>query len=155
MARPTEAFHEEHRALLEHIEHLRTTAREFPDLSDEERAARLDAILGFLRETLIPHAEAEERFLYPKVASILGDPRATATMSRDHVAVRQHLEALAATDVADATAVEELLFGLYALIIVHFAKEEEVYLPILDGEPEDELRGLFSEMAQASGHEGH
>ena len=152
MTRPTEAFHQEHRELLDHVEHIRTTARELPDLDDEERSLRRDQVLDFLRGELVPHAEAEERFLYPKVAELLGDPRATATMLHDHAAIRERAEALARVEVGDTTGLQELLFGLHALIAVHFEKEEQVYLPILDAEPEDDLRALFGRMAAESGH---
>jgi iron-sulfur cluster repair protein YtfE (RIC family) len=155
MARPTEAFHEEHRQLLEHVEYIRVTARELPGLGAEERSARRRRILDFLQEVLLPHAGAEERFLYPKVAEILGDRRSTDTMSRDHVAIGERIEALGAAEVTDTATLQELLFGLYALIAVHFEKEEEVYLPLLDGEPEDELGALFERMAEASGHGAH
>jgi iron-sulfur cluster repair protein YtfE (RIC family) len=155
VALPTEAFHEEHRELLGHIEHIRDAARELPELTESERAARRDSVLEFIQGALLPHAEAEERFLYPKVAEVLGDSRATATMSRDHVAIRERAEALSRTRTADTAELAELLFGLYALITVHFEKEEEVYLPLLDDEPEDELRALFERMAEAGGHEHH
>ena len=43
-------------------------------------------------------------------------------------------------------------FGLYTLVKVHFAKEEEVYLPILDARlTPDEARSLFEVMEQAAG----
>lgn len=155
MARPTEEFHEEHSELMEHVEHLRATARELPDLPEDERAARIERILEFLRGVLLPHAHAEEEFLYPKVAELLGDPRATGTMSREHVAVHRGIESLAETDPGDTLALQELLFGLNALIRAHFDNEEEVYLPILDTLPEDELRELFARMGEASGHTHH
>jgi iron-sulfur cluster repair protein YtfE (RIC family) len=151
---PTEAFREEHRQLLEHIEHIRSTARELPDLSEDERGSRRARILDFLEHTLIPHAEAEEEFLYPEIGRLLGDSRATDTMSYDHGAIGRRIEQLERADVTDTQALEELLYGLYALIIVHFAKEEDVYLPMLAAEPEEEVRGLFERMA-ASGQGGH
>ncbi len=155
MARPTEEFHREHRALIEHVEHLRTTARELPDLSEAERATRIDRILEFLRGVLLPHAKAEEEFLYPRVAEIIGDPRATGTMIREHVAIHRGIESLAATDPTDTLGLQEHLFGLNALIRAHFDEEEEVYLPILDTLPEDELRALFKRMDEASWHAHH
>lgn len=152
MSRPTEEFHEEHSELMEHLEHLRATARELPDLPEPERAARIGRILEFLRRVLLPHAHAEEEFLYPRVAEMLGDSRATGTMLREHVAIHGGIESLAATDPGDTLALQELLFGLYALIRAHFDNEEDVYLPLLDTLPEDDLRALFARMGEASGH---
>ena len=44
-----------------------------------------------------------------------------------------------------------VLYGLYALVKVHFAKEEEIYLPLLDARltPEDAHR-MFEEMEMAA-----
>jgi len=50
-----------------------------------------------------------------------------------------------------------VLYGLYALVKVHFAKEEEVYLSILDARltPEEAHR-MFEAMEEAArGAKGH
>jgi hemerythrin superfamily protein len=70
--RPTEPFRKEHEQLHEQIEHIAEAARELPRLSDEGRDALRERILGFLRDTLIPHAKAEEKVLYPEWAKLLG-----------------------------------------------------------------------------------
>ena len=72
--RPTEPFRKEHEQLLEHIEHLAAAARELPRLSDEERDTLRERIVGFLRGTLVPHAQAEEEVLYPEWSRLLGFP---------------------------------------------------------------------------------
>jgi iron-sulfur cluster repair protein YtfE (RIC family) len=46
------------------------------------------------------------------------------------------IEALAETDPGDIARLQELLYGLHALITVHFEKEEEIYLPLLDARPD-------------------
>lgn len=151
---PTAAFREEHAALLEHVGHLRTVATGLPAKDEAKRAAELKRILEFLRGTLIPHAEAEERVLYPAVAELLGDPRATATMISDHRAIVARIDALAATPPGDVERLQELLYGLHALVIVHFHKEEDDYLPLLDARPPQEVAALFEQMGAAHGH-GH
>ena len=45
-----------------------------------------------------------------------------------------------------------MLYGLYALVKVHFAKEEEVYLPILDQRLTPEAA---QEMFEAMEHAAH
>ncbi len=91
---------------------------------------------------LIPHAEAEDQALYPVVEKLMGAPGVTATMSRDHAEVGRLTEELAAlrfrltvgsVGEVQAKALRRVLYGLYALVKVHFAKEEEIYLPLLDG----------------------
>ena len=46
-----------------------------------------------------------------------------------------------------AKSLRRVLYGLYALVKVHFAKEEEVYLPLLDARLlPDEAGALFAAM---------
>jgi iron-sulfur cluster repair protein YtfE (RIC family) len=142
----TDAFREEHAELLEHIEQLRTVAARLPGMSPAERGAALQPIVDFLRGSLVPHAEAEEHVLYPAVAAVLGDPEATATMISDHRAIVSRIEALTATEPADVDQLQELLYGLYALLIVHFHKEEDDYLPLLEKRPPEELEAIFERM---------
>jgi iron-sulfur cluster repair protein YtfE (RIC family) len=134
--RPTEAFRDEHRHLMVHVGQIRVAASEVTDLAVEERRTVVGRVLEFLRGTLMPHAEWEEQILYTVVGELLGDPKATATMSRDYVAIGRLIEALAETDPEDVARLQELLYGLHALITVHFEKEEEIYLPLLDAQPD-------------------
>ena len=62
-------------------------------------------------------------------------------MSRDHLEVirlTEELEALrlhlfyAPLSEAEEQALRRVLYGLYAIIRLHLAKEEEIYLPILE-----------------------
>ena len=76
----------EHAQLLPQLEALPTAAIATEGREDEVLAA-LDAALAFLRESLIPHARAEDAVLYPMVEQVMHAPGATATMSRDHLEV--------------------------------------------------------------------
>jgi iron-sulfur cluster repair protein YtfE (RIC family) len=126
------AMQREHELLLDGVEQIRLIAMGLPSLGDAERAqAQTDAV-AFLRGTLIPHAKEEERELYPMVGRQLGHPDATAPMIYDHLAIGEHTADLAEADPADVTRLQELLYGLYALIRVHFWKEEELYLPLVE-----------------------
>jgi len=66
---------------------------------------------------------------------------ATDTMSRDHLEVirlTEELEALrlhlfySPLSESDEQALRRVLYGLYAIIKLHLAKEEEIYLPMLE-----------------------
>jgi hypothetical protein len=131
----TEAVRTDHAQLREHVEHLRIAARELPEMSPAEREEMLGRIGEFLRGTLVPHAEEEERTLYREVARQLGHPEATAPMTHDHVAIRVRTLELVTTDAADVDRLQQLLYGLYALISVHFWKEEQLYLPLVERPP--------------------
>ena len=150
--RPTEPFRQEHEQLLEHIEHIAESAREMPRLSDEERDAVRARILGFLRGTLIPHARAEEAVLYPEWAKLVEFPDAAAPMIHDHEEIVARIERLESADVHDVDALQELLYGLYALISVHFRKEEDLQLPAFDAAPPELTEAVLKRMEGESEH---
>jgi hypothetical protein len=127
-----DAIRREHAELLGHVDHIRLAARELPELSHEEREAVLARVLDFLRNTLVPHAETEERMLYLAVGELIGSREATAPMTADHRAIRVLVDRLDEADLHDTALLQELLYGLHALITTHFRKEEELYLPLLD-----------------------
>ena len=149
-ARPTEPFRREHEALLEHIEHLAEAAREMPRLAEQEREVLRARILDFLEGTLVPHAKAEEEVLYPEWAALVGFPDAAVPMVHDHEAIVARIDRLKAADAGDLDTLQELLYGLYALISVHFRKEEELQLPAFDASPEVTDR-VLARMGEAAG----
>ena len=151
MTLPTEPFRHEHEQLLEHIEHLAHAAREMPRLSEDERGLLRSRILGFLQGTLLPHARAEEEVLYPEWAQLVGYADAAVPMVHDHEAIVARVERLEAADLGDVDALQELLYGLHALISVHFRKEEDLQLPAFDAAPEVAER-VLDRMGEASGH---
>ncbi|HEY6054656.1 MAG TPA: hemerythrin domain-containing protein, partial [Gaiellaceae bacterium] len=73
-----------------------------------------------------------ERLLYPEVADRLGAPLATASMAYDHLAIRQWITDLEEADPADPDRLQELLYGLDALMRVHIWKENALYLPVVE-----------------------
>lgn len=150
--RPTEPFREEHEQLLAHIEHIAESAREMPRLSDEERDALRERIVGFLRGTLIPHARAEEVVLYPAWAKLVGFADAAAPMIHDHEAIVAWIERLERAEIRDVDALQELLYGLYALIGVHFRKEEDLQLPAFDAAPAEITEAVLKRMETETGH---
>lgn len=133
LTEPLRRHHDEFRPGLAHIAEV---AERLPQLSDEGRRQELAEVLEFLRGRLRLHAEAEELWLYPRVALRLRHPRATAVMEFDHVLLREYVEALQSADVADTSVLQRLLFGVHALLEAHFRKEEEVFLPLLEYEDE-------------------
>jgi iron-sulfur cluster repair protein YtfE (RIC family) len=161
MATVTQPLRDEHKELIPHIVALRTAADAVGDVTPDALRVAIDEAYDFLAHHLIPHAQAEERALYPVVGKVLGAPEATNTMSRDHVEVgsltdelgglREKIRA-AAPSPAQIKDLRRVLYGLYALVKVHFAKEEEVYLPILDQRlGADEAREMFEAMEKAAG----
>jgi iron-sulfur cluster repair protein YtfE (RIC family) len=156
----TEPLRAEHRQLLPEIERLRATADDMATVPSDSTIGQLDALIAFLRNHLIPHARAEERVLYPEIARCLGSARATATMSADHEEVMRLVSELGElrdgvqgglADRVHAIALRRVLYGLYAILKLHFAKEEDLYLPILDAAlSADDAAALFRRMEQAA-----
>lgn len=149
-----QALHEEHQELLPSIEQLRSVA----DLVGSEPVATIehgiDDSLVFLKRQLLPHAQAEEKALYPLVAKLMGAPQATATMSRDHVEIERlihELDALRSHSFQEQDA-RRVLYGLYALVKAHFMKEEDIYLPFLDARlTEQQAREALEALEKAAG----
>jgi hemerythrin-like domain-containing protein len=146
-------LHEEHAHLLAHVERLRDVADAVGEVDLPSLHAAVDGVYAFLSHQLLPHAEVEDRVLYPAVARVLGGPRATATMSRDHVEVGRLIRDLAVVrtqidggvfEPRVAAELRRILYGLYELLKVHIAKEEEIYLRILEDElSTDELQRVL------------
>jgi iron-sulfur cluster repair protein YtfE (RIC family) len=160
MANLTQPLREEHKELLPHIEAIRTAADAIGEVPLSELRPQIDEVYDFLAYHLLPHAQAEEAALYPVVGKVMGAPEATGTMSRDHVEVDRLIDELgqirssvsgSTLTAAQIKDLRRVLYGLYTLVKVHFAKEEEVYLPILDARlTPDEARNLFEKMEHAA-----
>ncbi|MGB8984468.1 MAG: hemerythrin domain-containing protein [Anaerolineales bacterium] len=152
----TQPLRDEHKELIPHIERILEVAEGIPEASLGQIGEGVQEVYEFLAYHLIPHAQAEEAALYPTVQKALGSPEATRTMSRDHVEVGSYVEELAqfqkGISPGDFKSLQRVLYGVYALVKVHFAKEEEVYLPILDERlSPDEAREMFEAMEKAAG----
>lgn len=161
MATVTQPLRDEHKELWPNIEVLRTTADTVGEAPLEALQRGVDDAYDFLARHLIPHAQAEDRALYPVVQKVMGAPEATATMSRDHIevgrlteelgALRAQLAGAASISATQAKGLRRVLYGLYALVKVHFAKEEEVYLPLLDARlTAAEAQRMFETMEDAA-----
>jgi iron-sulfur cluster repair protein YtfE (RIC family) len=153
--RVTEPLRAEHRDLMPHLERLRETAGCVRSWTSETPGRLADAV-AFLREHLVPHARAEEAFLYPAVEEAMDSPHATDTMVADHVEIVRRIDTLVSViesvgaGPADPPQTDELeaqLYGLHAILRLHFAKEEEVLLPELDAHmTQDRADAMFAAM---------
>jgi Hemerythrin HHE cation binding domain len=137
----TEGFRRAHEELQEQTANLRLAAESIPTLSAYERAVARARVLSFLQEQIEPHTRLDELVLFPGVASRLGDPLVTVSMDYDHLAIRHWIELIAAADVTDGAHLQELLYGLDALIRVHMWKESELFLAALESSSSPALAG--------------
>jgi hemerythrin-like domain-containing protein len=164
MATPTQPLREEHAELLPHIELLRSVADSVGEMPLETLQHDVDRVHNLLVHSLIPHARAEDEALYPVIGKLLGSTESTATMSRDHLeivrlthellAVRQQIAGVTIND-AQTKALRRILYGLYTLVKVHFAKEEDIYLPLLDKRlTPEEAHSIFQAMGEVAREAG-
>lgn len=138
-------FAAEHDELRDTIGLLRDSADRLAHRPDAAALEALSTVHGLLTERILPHERAEETLLYPALARPLGSGEATATMSRTHAEI-QRLTERVGTHVALAQSagaiqpdqVDDLLaclYGLYALLRLHFVQEEENYFTLVEDEP--------------------
>lgn len=112
------------------LKRIRKAARAVRGLSFEERQSVVDPIVTFMYERFLPRADAEEAAIYPKLARAFSR-NVTALLLFHHRLIERQAAELAAADPQDAARVQELLYGLHALIESHLAKERELYLRLL------------------------
>ena len=95
---------------------------------------------AFVGEELLPHLVAESTELYPVIDELLGAPGATGPMLRQLTEIQRlvarlgRLRTEAASGVTDPARrnLRQVLHALHALLSVHLAIEEELYVPLLE-----------------------
>jgi iron-sulfur cluster repair protein YtfE (RIC family) len=160
MASITQPLRDEHKELYRQVENLRLAGDVVNESLTSLAHDKIELAYNFLTRQLIPHARAEEKELYPMVQKAMGASQATVTMTRDHVEVERLTEELGTLRVhksqlsitfEQVNALRRVLYGLYALVKLHFAKEEEIYLPILDSKlTAEEAKAMFKAMEAAA-----
>lgn len=135
------AIREEHRRLVAQIADVQTVADVLGTASSTSLREKIGHVYHFLLNDFLPYAQAEEQVLYPAIGRLLGAMEATEPMTRDHLEVVQQTEALEALWLrqfyapltsSDEQACRRVLYGLAAILTLHLAKEEEIYLPLLE-----------------------
>jgi iron-sulfur cluster repair protein YtfE (RIC family) len=138
----SQKLRDEHKVLVEHLDTLLHAADSLDDstLTDTIRETLDDAYL-FLIGELVPHSRVEDRVIYPVIQRIMGSSMATETMSFDHREIESLIQQMVMqrslivhTKLSreSANSLRRVIYGLYTLVKVHIAKEEEVYFPLLD-----------------------
>jgi soluble P-type ATPase len=141
----TQRFRAEHSELIPFVKRIRLVADRLDSLSAADALLQLREVYAFLTDKLLPHERAEEEAFYPRVARLLGGDDPTGTMVRAHVEI-VHLtrvlggllediepEGPAADDLPE---LRRVLYGLHAILTLHFAQEEEAYLSLVETQPE-------------------
>ncbi len=139
------AIRAHHRALAETLDGYATDAEAgVNNLDTASLAETLTGLTDFLTKELLPHARGEEQTLYPALDPIIrehGSP--TATMLIDHEYIAEYTRQITETARSLRSAGERdreqlarqlarLTLQLQGLFAVHLAKEERVYLPLVE-----------------------
>ncbi|SFK97997.1 heavy metal-(Cd/Co/Hg/Pb/Zn)-translocating P-type ATPase [Geodermatophilus ruber] len=133
-------FGAEHDHLRQALPLVRTAADALAAGPTPRAVAALHRARTALVERLVPHEEAEEAELYPALTRTLGSGEAVAPMSRAHAEIgrltrrlQAHLDAVDAGAELDLERQQDLLaclYGLHALLQLHYLQEEESYFAL-------------------------
>ncbi len=150
-SRVGDRFREEHREFMPWLARIRAVADRLESYAPAEAREELGQLRWFLTERLVRHEEEEEAAVYPVVAKLMGGEDPMSTMARAHMEIEHltrvfvHLLDDLPPDTIDADDLVDLrrvLYGLHAILRLHFAQEEEAYSFLAaEREGEDALVG--------------
>lgn len=121
------------------VEHVRTVADGLGDTAMDVDSARV--LIDELRSTLLQHERAEERELLPVMSKAMGGTEALVAMSRTHAEIEHQVLALGRLvdsmpagppDADDVLDLRRRLYGLYGVLHLHNAQEEEELYSLLE-----------------------
>lgn len=132
----------EHEELAPLLDRVRTAADRIAGLPACDIPAELHGLNELIARQLLPHERQDDIAVYPTVARLIGGDDPMAAMSRMHREI-SHLARLLAQiardlppqgpDAATIVEIERILYGLDAILRLHFAQEEEIYHNLADG----------------------
>ena len=131
-----ERLHAEHRRLGPALERLRNLADQIDTLTPPQLRDALADVHHFLTMDLLEHERLDEEDIYPTIAAQLSGEDPLGALSRTHQEIfhlARLLELLigelpeAGPDPHDLPDIRRLLYGLHAVLRLHFAQEEELY----------------------------
>ena len=137
-------FRREHREFAPELQRIRSVADRLERMSGDEAIRELETVRVFIAERLPRHEEEEEAAVYPVVARLMGGEDPMSSMARAHVEIshlgrifQQLLDDLPPEGPSpdDLLDLRRVLYGLHAILRLHFAQEEEAYAWLSSGEP--------------------
>jgi hypothetical protein len=125
-------LHVEHCAVRPIIDQVRVVADAIA--TDGTGLEPVQVLLRRLQTETLPHERAEQELLYPALARALGGADPTGTLSRSHAEIEHQVGRFGRlldeldgqqADAEDIVELRGLLYGLYAILRLHDAQEEE------------------------------
>jgi len=125
-----------HRALRPYVGELAALAARLESLPPAEARVQLERAREMLEKELLPHEREEQETAYPLLARMLKDEDPTGPLIQTHHEIHR-LARLYGRLVAQLPAegpraedhrdLRRVLYGLHAILLLHFAQEEELY----------------------------
>ena len=134
----------EHAALRPLIARVQHTGDQLDRLERRHVSAELGTLADDLEEQLLRHEQLEETSVYPALAQAIGGEDPMAVLSGSHreifhlVRLLRRLTTTLPADGPDADEIRDVrrvLYSLHAILGLHFAQEEEIYLTVADPRP--------------------
>ncbi len=128
----------EHSTVLPIVERIRLVADGLDSTPESNTRVRL--LMSDLETELVPHEHHEEDELYPVMDRLLGGPDVTAALSRTHAEIDLQVTRLrrllagmdgSTDDPAEFPELRGCLYGLYGVLKLHNAQEEETLFSLL------------------------
>jgi iron-sulfur cluster repair protein YtfE (RIC family) len=126
-----------HRSLRPHVVELAALAARLDTLAPSEARTQLERVRDMLENELLPHEREEQETAYPVIGQMLKDEDPTGPLIQTHHEIRRLIR-LYARLVArlpsagpspdDLRDLRRALYGLHAILSLHFAQEEELYV---------------------------
>jgi heavy metal translocating P-type ATPase len=125
-----------HRSLRPRVSELAELAVCLDELPPAEALARLQRTVRVLEEELLPHESEEQQTVYPILENLLAGENPTGPLIHTHGEIRRLSRLLsrcvahlppAGPSSADLREIHRLLYGLHAILTLHFAQEDELY----------------------------
>ncbi|MBV8470135.1 MAG: heavy metal translocating P-type ATPase [Burkholderiaceae bacterium] len=137
--RESKQLRSEHEQLAPILDRMSYLADQILAMPIEDAVPALFQLDELLVDELLPHEKADDIELYPKVAGLLGGDDPMASLSRSHREIFNfarrfhrvvHAMSDAKPDEATMREVQRTLYGLDAIVRLHFAEEEELFLTL-------------------------
>ncbi|WP_233585327.1 heavy metal translocating P-type ATPase [Corallococcus sp. CA054B] len=125
-----------HRALRPQVSELAALAARLDSLKPPDARAQLERVREMLEKKLLPHEREEQQAAYPLLGKMLKDEDPTGPLIQTHHEIHRLTRLfgrLVAQLPSEGPRAEELrdlrraLYGLHAILTLHFAQEEELY----------------------------
>ena len=132
----SEELRVEHDRLIPQLDRLRDVADALDTRTAADGLRSLQEIESFLVDEILPHESKDETEIYPQMTEILPGEDPLAMMSRAHREIFHLVELfqrqvadlpVSGPEPADIRDLRRTLYGLHAILRLHFDQEEELY----------------------------